>query len=91
MPARVIELIADRLRAYRRERRLSQEEMAHRLGCSLPTYRSLERACGPYAALPDPKLSTVMRAVCLLGLDQRLVDVLNAHSAEVEPRPESTG
>lgn len=61
--------------------------MAFRLGCSVPTYRSLEGARGPSAPIPDPKLSTLMLAVCFLGLDEHLIDALRAQPGTVGTHP----
>lgn len=87
MPSRVMDLVADRLQTFRREHRLSQEEAANLVGCSIPTYGSMELAAGPQGSLPDPKLSTLMRVVSALGLDQSIVEALVAHAAQTEARP----
>ncbi|WP_167456888.1 helix-turn-helix domain-containing protein [Microbacterium phyllosphaerae] len=75
MPSRVLEALAEGLRKFRAERGLSQEEMAHRIGCSIPTYRSLEKKGG--VKIADPKLSTIMGALKMIGLDSRLIEALH--------------
>lgn len=81
MPSRVMDLVAERLLAYRRRNGLTQEETAQRIGCSIPTYRHLEQ---PSDAdhVPDPKLSTLMRIFTTLELDHALLDALNRSEQE---------
>jgi len=81
MPSRVLEELASGLRSFREERGLSQEEMANQIGCSVPTYRSLEQTKRGGSKIADPKLSTIMRALKVIDLDGRLIEVLRAMCA----------
>ena len=85
MPSRMLERLADELRNFRRTHGLSQEAMAHRIGCSIPTYRSLERALYDSEKLPDPKLSTIMNALRTIDLDDQILAAIRA-----EPQPDET-
>ncbi len=76
MTSPVIDLLAIALSKYRKDNRLTQEAAAERVGCSIPTYRSLEQPSPRPGMLPDPKLSTLMRVFVMLGLDQGIVEVL---------------
>lgn len=82
MPSRVMDLVAERLLAYRRRYELSQEEAAQQIGCSIPTYRHLEQPSADPDRIPDPKLSTLMRIFTTLQLDQALLDALNRSEQE---------
>lgn len=77
LPIRVTNEIARRLRVLRRTQHLTQEAAAELLECSLPTYRQLEAGSRSGSANHDPKLSTVMRALVVLGLDEPVVDVIS--------------
>lgn len=76
MPSRITHLLARGLIAYRVDRNVSQEEAAHLIGCSIPTYRTLEHADPYQDRLANPRLSTLMQALTLLGLDAPLVHAL---------------
>lgn len=78
MPARLLDLIAERLRTYRAQQNLTQEQAAHLLGCSIPTYRALEKV-GADRRRPDPKLSTVMRVLTFIGEDEAILLALAEH------------
>jgi len=64
---RCLNQLARQLRRYRVEEKLSQEEAALQIGCSLPTYRSLEH-WDLGREQTDPRLSTVVRVATAIGL-----------------------
>ena len=76
MPSRLLEQLAVELDGFRRARGLSQEAMAYRIGCSVPTYRSLERPRCHATRGSDPKLSTIVSVLKTIGLDERLLEAL---------------
>jgi transcriptional regulator with XRE-family HTH domain len=59
-------LLGRRLRAARLRRKLTQDEMAERVGVSRPTYRMLE------AGRPGVALGILQRALVVLGYSDRL-------------------
>lgn len=73
---RILDIIAQALREYRRRTGLSQEQVALKIGCSVPTYRALEVPCIDRDRMPNPKLGTVMRVLATVGLDAALVESL---------------
>ena len=73
---RVLVLVARALRTYRRAEGLTQEEAAGLIGCSVPTYRHLEQGVSRVGSVIDPRVSTVMRALTLLKLDEPVLQVL---------------
>ncbi|MEU4014979.1 helix-turn-helix transcriptional regulator [Microbacterium sp. NPDC028030] len=85
MPSRVLALVAERLRAFRNAGGFSQEEMAEKIDCSIPTYRCLEQATPDPHHLPDPKLSTLMRVLHTLELDEALLDTLKGIDSTERP------
>lgn len=80
MSVRVLERLATELMTFRRARGLSQEAMAHRIGCSVPTYRSLERVSVGEKRVADPKLSTIMSVLATIELDHLWVHALRSCS-----------
>ncbi|MEW2462007.1 helix-turn-helix transcriptional regulator [Microbacterium sufflavum] len=86
MPHRVLDLIARQLAAYRKQHALSQEEAAEQVGCSLPTYRSLEQGTYHVDHLADPRLSTIMRVATTLHLEQDLIAVFDAGTRKADGR-----
>jgi transcriptional regulator with XRE-family HTH domain len=77
VPCRVLELLAKHLRMYRMREGVSQEEAAHRIGCSIPTYRRLEQPRPRSIRHADPRLSTLMSVLSTLGIEQRVIDALS--------------
>ncbi|MBN6191217.1 helix-turn-helix domain-containing protein [Aneurinibacillus sp. BA2021] len=69
-------IVAKRLRDYRTAEGLTQEEAAELVGCSIPTYRRLEQGLSKAGVAPDPKLSTLMRALTVVHLDERVLGAL---------------
>lgn len=65
-----IALLGRRLRLARLRRRLSQVEMAERIGVHRLTYRALE------AGTPSASLGVLQRALAVLGYPDRLVALL---------------
>ncbi|MGW9159705.1 helix-turn-helix domain-containing protein [Microbacterium sp. NPDC055665] len=81
----MLELLAIRLRLFRAGRRLSQQETAHLIGCSVPTYRLLEQPSPGTGRIADPKLSTIMNVLTTIGVDDQLVKALSADLEEELP------
>ncbi|MDZ4045683.1 MAG: helix-turn-helix transcriptional regulator [Rhodoglobus sp.] len=89
MSSRVMVVVARALKAYRKSENVTQEEAANRIGCSLPTYRYLEQGVSEVGQLPDPKLSTFMRALTTLGLDEPVLKALE-HTLSSEGEDSAT-
>ena len=87
MPSRVLELLAIRLRLFRVGRRLSQQETAHLIGCSIPTYRLLEQPRPDKGRMADPKLSTIMNVLTTIGADDQVIKALLADAEGTVPKP----
>lgn len=85
MPSRVMIIVARALKAYRTTGNLTQEQAAAVIGCSIPTYRQLEGGASGVGRFADPKLSTLMRALTTLRLDEPMLQALDkAVSSEME-------
>lgn len=73
------------LYTYRNEHGLSQEDVAHRAGLSLPTYRRLEafpRRDEPTPAGPAPNLRTVVQVLRAIGAEAEFLAALEAALSE---------
>lgn len=77
-------IVAKALKGYRDSENLTQEEAAALIGCSIPTYRQLERGVSEVGSLPDPKLSTIMRALTTLKLDEPVLRALEGAMGSAE-------
>lgn len=67
-----LDLLGRRLRGARIRRRLTQAEMAERIGVHRLTYRALEHGA------PSASLATLQRAMAVLGYPDRLSGLLEA-------------
>ncbi|WP_410054864.1 helix-turn-helix domain-containing protein [Microbacterium sp. Mcb102] len=83
MPDRLLDLVAEHLRRFRDTQGLTQEQAAHSIGCSIPTYRALERTSRSRRS-PDPKLSTLMRVLVSVGADETILAALAEHIDDAE-------
>lgn len=90
MPSRVMVIVAKALKAYRTTGNLTQEQAAAVIGCSIPTYRQLEGGVSEGGTFSDPKLSTLMRALTTLRLDEPMLQALD-EAVSAEMKNPSTG
>jgi len=92
MPQDLMLVLSRQLSALRLAQHLSQEEVAHRAGISVPTYRRLEQFSHGNETGPNPHIGTVMRALRVLRADDVVVRAVeDALAARVGYRREDGG
>jgi len=63
------------LRALRRDRLLSQEDLARAAGLSTHAYGCLERGRSPSGGVANPTMDTLLRIFKVLGVDPPSLDL----------------
>lgn len=93
MPRNAMRVFSRQLSALRIAEGLSQEEIAHRAGIAVPTYRRLETFPRDGVSPSNPCLGTIMRALRACGLEDEVVtalaEILSSH-LDGNPVPEET-